>query len=524
MNRKDNLARLQSGEEWDILVVGGGATGLGIALDAATRGYKVALAEKDDFAKGTSSRSTKLLHGGVRYLGQGNIKLVREALRERGILLANAPHLTRRQSFIVPVYSWWEKIYYGIGLGVYDLLAGRLQIGTVSLLSKASVLKKMPGLAAKGLCGGIEYFDGQFDDARLAINLAQTASDYGACLVNYLEVEQLTKEKNKINGATVCDRISGERIELKAKVVINATGVYADRLMGMDNAASPTTVTPSQGVHIVLDKKYFPGESALMIPKTDDERVLFAVPWHNKVVVGTTDTAIDEVRDEPVALEEEIDFIINHFNRYTGAAISRADVLSVFAGLRPLVKASDTGSTALISRDHHIFVSNSGLITIIGGKWTTYRKMAMDAVQNAAFVGRLSKRPCVTENLRLHGWAEGVGGEEALSVYGADAAGVQKIMEEPGMQDLLHPRHPYTMAQVAWAVREEMAVTVEDVLARRLRLLVLDARAAVETAEKVAELMGRELGEGDEWVRDQVADFRDLARNYIPDEDFLFSD
>jgi glycerol-3-phosphate dehydrogenase len=515
VNRNENIAKLRSGEDWDILVVGGGATGLGIAVDAATRGYKVVLAEKDDFAKGTSSRSTKLLHGGVRYLAQGNVKLVREALRERGILLANAPHLTRRQSFIVPVYTWWEKFYYAVGLGLYDLLAGKLQIGKVSLLSRREVLRKMPHVLEKGLKGGIEYFDGQFDDARLAINLAQTASEFGACMVNYLELEELRKSGKKISGAVLLDRISGERLTLNAKVVINATGVYADRLMGMDDAASPTTVSPSQGVHIVVDRSFFPGESALMMPRTDDERVLFAVPWHDKVVVGTTDTAIEEVRDEPIALEEEIEFIISHFNRYTKANISRKDVRSVFAGLRPLVKASGSASTALISRDHNIFVSNSGLVTIIGGKWTTYRKMAMDAVQNAVFVGKLPKRDCVTEKLRLHGWTDKPSGISELALYGADAERLQSLMQERGMSDRLHPEHPYTHAHVIWAIREEMAVTVEDVLARRTRLLILDARAAVDIAEKVAEVMAAELGETEDWVREQVADFRDLASHYV---------
>ena len=428
MNRAENIARLKSTPEWDILVIGGGATGLGIAVDAASRGYSVALVEKDDFAKGTSSRSTKLIHGGVRYLAQGNIKLVIEALRERGILLKNAPHLTRRQVFIIPSFKWWEKFYYGLGLGLYDLLAGRLQIGSVNMLGKQSVMMQIPMVKTKGLSGGISYYDGQFDDARLAINLAQTADEQGACMVNHMEVDSLIIDNKKVKGAELYDHINDENLSVRAKVVINATGVFADDVIRMENPDAPPLLSPSQGVHIVVDKRFFPGYTAMMIPKTDDYRVLFAVPWHDKVVIGTTDTAIDEVSDEPRALEEEINYIIAHFNRYTSANITRRDVLSVFAGLRPLVKQANVASTALISREHTIVVPASGLITIIGGKWTTYRKMAMDAIQNAVFVGKLEKRPCVTEDLKIHGWTAAVNEEDPLHIYGADAPAIAKMM------------------------------------------------------------------------------------------------
>ncbi|HLO81295.1 MAG TPA: glycerol-3-phosphate dehydrogenase/oxidase [Chitinophagaceae bacterium] len=516
MNRQHNIERLKTDPLWDLLIIGGGATGLGIAVDAATRGYAVALVEKDDFAKGTSSRSTKLVHGGVRYLAQGNIKLVREALKERGILLKNAPHLTRRQSFIVPVFSWWEKFFYGIGLGLYDLMAGRLQIGKVRMLSRKAVLRQMPYMREKGLKGGVEYFDGQFDDARLAINLAQTAEEYGACLVNYIEVEEITKENKKVKGAQVYDHQSGQAFNIRAKAVINATGVFADAVIGMDNAEAQPMVTPSQGIHLVIDQKFFPGQSALMIPKTDDDRVLFAVPWHDKVVVGTTDTPVDEVRDEPLPLDEEINFIISHFNRYTSSSITRADVLSVFAGLRPLVKATGSTTTALISRDHTIVVSTSGLITIIGGKWTTYRKMAMDAVQNAVFVGKLEKRPCVTEDLRIHGWIGEVNETDHLHIYGSDAAAIRAMMEkEPQLKEKLHPAYQFCAGEVVWAVRKEMAVTVEDVLARRVRLLFLDAGAALEIAPAVASIMAREMGRDQEWIDAQLKSFQELAAIYL---------
>ncbi len=516
MKRSYNLERLKGNTVWDILVIGGGATGLGIAVDAASRGYAVALVEKDDFAKGTSSRSTKLVHGGVRYLAQGNIKLVREALRERGILLKNAPHLTRRQAFIVPAFSLWEKFYYGIGLGLYDLLAGKLQLGSVKMLGKTQVLDQMPMIRSKGLKGGIEYVDGQFDDARLAISLAMTADEQGACLVNYAEVEGLIRDNKKITGAVVYDHLSRVSFEVRAKVVINATGVFADDLIEMDNQESIPMVSPSQGIHLVVDRKFFPGDAALMIPKTDDERVLFAVPWHDKLVLGTTDTHVDEVSEEPVALEEEIRFIISHFNRYTSSVIQRSDVLSVFAGLRPLVKTAATTTTALISRDHTILVSNAGLITIIGGKWTTYRKMAMDAIRNAIFVGKLESRTCRTEDLKIHGWVEQVDLNDHLYLYGADAKDIRELaLSCPEWSSRLHPAHPFLKAEVIWAVRNEMAMTVEDVLARRIRLLFLDARAAVEVSKQIAELMAGEMGKSADWVEEQVNAFGSVAANYI---------
>jgi glycerol-3-phosphate dehydrogenase len=520
MKRSENLARLKGDTIWDILVIGGGATGLGIAVDAASRGYAVALVEKEDFAKGTSSRSTKLVHGGVRYLAQGNIKLVREALRERGMLLRNAPHLTRRQSFIVPTFSFWERIYYGAGLGLYDLLAGKLQLGRVKMLGKKQVLEQMPMIRPKGLKGGIEYIDGQFDDARLAISLAQTANEHGACLVNYVEVEELIRENKKLRGAVVFDHLSQEGFEVRAKVVINATGVFADDLIEMDNHESIPVVSPSQGIHLVVDRHFFSGDAALMIPKTDDDRVLFAVPWHDKLVLGTTDTPVDEISDEPVALEEEIRFIISHFNRYASSVIKRSDVLSVFAGLRPLVKTAATTTTALISRDHTILVSNAGLISIIGGKWTTYRKMAMDAIRNAIFVGKLEARPCVTEDLKIHGWMERVDVDDHLHVYGCDAILIREMVKsDAGLGERLHPSYPFMKAEVVWAVQQEMAMTIEDILARRIRLLFLDARAAVQVSASVAELMAMEMGKGNGWVQNQVSAFHAVASNYMLADD-----
>ncbi|MDX2047774.1 MAG: glycerol-3-phosphate dehydrogenase/oxidase [Chitinophagaceae bacterium] len=516
MKRAEMISKLNEEKEWDIIVIGGGATGLGIAVDAASRGYQTVLFEQYDFAKGTSSRSTKLVHGGVRYLAQGNIKLVREALYERGLLLKNAPHLTRRQTFIVPSYHWWEKWFYGAGLKIYDLLSGKLSLGKTKFLSKKEVLKYLPFAETKKLSGGVLYYDGQFDDARLAVNLAQTAAEQGAAIINYCGVESLIKDKKKVKGVVVKDILSNKEYSIKGKAVINATGVFADDILKMDNPESPEMISPSQGIHVVLDKKFFPGDCALMIPKTDDDRVLFAVPWHDKVVVGTTDTAIEEILSEPEPLEEEIDFIIRHFNHYLTADIKRSDVKSVFVGLRPLVKSGNAKSTALISRDHTILVSPAGLITVTGGKWTTYRKMAKDAVENAVFIAKIPRSNCVTDELKLHGWTEQQDETDPLHIYGSDAAGIRKIMAEfPETKERLHPAMLYTKAEVVWSVQHEMAMTVEDVLARRMRMLFLDARAAAASAKVVAEIMAKEMNKGEEWIKEQEEEFKQLAEGYI---------
>jgi len=517
LSRAISIDELKKVPEWDILVIGGGATGLGIAVDAAQRGFKTLLVEKNDFAKGTSSRSTKLVHGGVRYLAQGNIKLVVEALRERGFLLANAPHLTRVQHFIIPAYGYFQKWYYGIGLLLYDLLSNRLSLGKPSLLGKNKVLKMLSGISETGLKGGVMYTDGQFDDARLAISLGLTAADLGACLLNYMSVVELIKKDGKIAGARLVDELTATSYEVNSKVVINATGVFVDSILDLDDTASPAAVMPSQGVHIVVSKDFFPGEQALMIPKTRDGRVLFAVPWQGAVVIGTTDTPLNQISEEPSALDEEIDFILEHFNQYSQSKISRDDVLSVFAGLRPLVKTSNTGSTAFASRDHTILVSPSNLITITGGKWTTYRKMAKDAVNNAAFVAKLPVVKCRTRKLRLHGYDPQIKYGELLSAYGSDAMQIRKLIEDcPDWGSRLHPKHDHVKAEVVWTVRMEMAMQLEDVLARRLRILFVDAAAAMEVAPEVARLMASELGRSAEWEEEQVATFLEVARGYLP--------
>ncbi|WP_152270199.1 glycerol-3-phosphate dehydrogenase/oxidase [Agriterribacter humi] len=516
MQRGEMLNRLDTETEWDIIIIGGGATGLGTAADAASRGYKTLLLERFDFAKGTSSRATKLVHGGVRYLAQGNIKLVMEALRERGILLRNAPHLTRIQPFILPSYSWWQKWFYGIGLKIYDLMSGKLSIGKTRVLSSKTILQYSPAVAHTKLSGGILYYDGQFDDARLALNLAQTVVEQGGVVLNYMEVFDVRKENGKSKGIYAEDMLTGKEYELKSKVVINATGVFTDDVLQMDDDMQHSIISPSQGIHLVVDKKFFPGDYAMMIPKTDDGRVLFAVPWHGKVIIGTTDTPVAEALFEPRALEEEIEFVFRNVNRYLNSGITRADVKAVFAGLRPLVKAPGQKKTALMPRDHTIIVSKSGLVTITGGKWTTYRKMAKEAVDNALFVGKLERRLSVTESLHIHGWCEQVNSADPLHYYGADAAAVKKLAEEnEAWKEQLHPGFPYIKAQVIWAVRNEMAMTVEDVLSRRIRMLFLDARAAMQAAPEVARLMAEEMGKDENWLQDQLQNFTALAEGYL---------
>lgn len=517
MNRKDLIAQLETNPSpCDIIIIGGGATGLGAAVDAASRGYRTMLFEGADFAKGTSSRSTKLVHGGVRYLQQGNIKLVMDALKERGILKQNAPHLVKNQSFIVPNYKWWEGPYYGLGLKVYDWMSGSLGLGTSEWLSTEEVLQLAPTLDAEGLRGGVLYHDGQFDDARLAINLAQTAVEQQAVVLNYFKVTGLLKANDKIAGVQVRDEIDGKHYEVQAKVVINATGVFSDSVQQMDDPQKPLSIAPSQGIHVVLDKEFLPGEAAIMIPHTDDGRVLFAVPWHNKIIVGTTDTSVDHIDEEPVAQEEEIRFILEHAARYLTKDPTREDVKSIFAGLRPLVK-STAKKTAEISRDHSIILSDSGLVSILGGKWTTYRKMAADVINIAAVQGSLPYQEPVTKELLIHGAMPTSDYSTADYYYGTDKAGLEQLVaDNPAWGALLHPKLPYQQATIVWAVQQELCMTVEDALSRRTRALLLDAKAAIEAAPLVARLMADILQQGPAWIEQQLQAFNAVAKHYLP--------
>ncbi|MBB4035009.1 glycerol-3-phosphate dehydrogenase [Dysgonomonas hofstadii] len=521
MERKvflDNL--MDASVIWDFVVVGGGATGLGVALDAASRGFKVALLEQSDFTKATSSRSTKLVHGGVRYLAQGDVSLVVEALRERGLMKKNAPHLVKDQRFIIGNYKWWEKPFYTIGLMVYDILAGRKSLGRSLPMSKRSVLKEIPQMAAKDLRGGVVYHDGQFDDSRMGINLMQTAVEQGATVVNYVKVAGLLKdEQGKVSGVSAYDVVSKQEFTLRSKAVINATGIFVDDLMKMDAPEKENIVRPSQGVHLVVDKSFLGGDTAIMIPKTSDGRVLFGVPWHDKVVLGTTDTPLKEFVLEPQALEEEIDFILKTAGQYLAKQPKREDVLSVFAGLRPLAAPksnADESKTKEISRSHKIVVSDSGLITVTGGKWTTYRDMAEDVVNRAIRVAHLPDLECKTRGLRIHGYKENVDRSNFNYVYGSDIEKIQELARSfPELSVKLHPDYDYIAAEVVWAVREEMAQTVEDVLARRFRVLFLDARAAIDMAPLVAKIMAGEMNRDEEWRNSQVSEFVGLAQNYL---------
>ncbi len=504
-----------------MIVVGGGATGVGIAIDAASRGAQTLLLEQSDFGKGTSSRSTKLIHGGVRYLQQGNIHLVMEALKERGILRENAPHLVHDLPFVVPNYAWWEAPFYGIGMKVYDGLAGKYGFGPSRNLSRETTIERLPTIETEGLRGGVVYHDGQFDDARLLIHMAMTAADHGGVLANYMRVDGLLKDEHGfVSGVEATDLESGRRMSVEGRVVINATGAFSDHLRELDTPGVRPMIRPSQGVHIVLDRAFLPGDSAIMVPHTDDGRVLFAIPWQNRVLVGTTDTPVETVELEPRPFEEEIEFLLGHAARYLTKDPGRDDVLSVFVGLRPLVDASggEDDETAQISREHTITISRTGLVTIAGGKWTTYRKMAEDVVDSAAALASLSLGECVTRTLRLHGYEPTPERHGALALYGSDAPRLERLIAtEPGGADKIHPRLDAVVGEVVWAARHEMARTVDDVLARRTRALLLDARAAAEAAPRVAELLASELNRSPAWAEEQVVEFQALARGYVLD-------
>ncbi|MCW3788199.1 glycerol-3-phosphate dehydrogenase/oxidase [Plebeiibacterium sediminum] len=516
MNREKMISDIANNQTiWDIVIIGGGATGMGVAVDASSRGYKVLLVEQADFGKGTSSRSTKLVHGGVRYLQQGNISLVLEALKERGIMRKNAPHLVHDQSFIVPVYDWWEGPFYGVGLKLYDLLAGKLGLGPSKLLSKEETIEHIPTIEQEGLKGGVIYHDGQFDDARMLVNLAQTAYKQGATIINYAKATALIKKDNIIQGIEIEDEESGKRYNIRSKVVINATGVFVDTIRKMDNINADKIMTSSQGVHIVLDKSFLPGRSAIMVPHTDDGRVLFAVPWHDKIIVGTTDTPVDDFKLEPKAQKDEIEFLLTHIGRYLIKDPEHKDIKSIFTGLRPLVNDNDKSNTSSISREHTINISNSGLLTIAGGKWTTYRKMAEDIVEQAIILADLERKPCVTENLQVHGYHSHSEVFGNLAQYGSDAPEIQRLYnEDNSLEKLLHKNYSVTEGEVLWAVRHEMARTPEDFLARRSRILFLDTDASLEMAKRVTNIIAKELQKDNNWIKTQLENFKEVSSNY----------
>ena len=521
MQRDDAKSTLDARDEpWDFVIVGGGATGLGCGIEAAARGYDTLLLEMHDFAKATSSRSTKLVHGGVRYLEQGNVSLVLEALKERGLLQRNAPHLVHNLAFVVPNYDWWEGPYYGIGMKVYDMLAGKQGFGRSKRLNRTETMEHLPTIDPEGLRGGIIYYDGQFDDARLAVNMAQTFVEQGGTALNYMKVTDLKKDADGVVGGVEAEcQETGATHSIDAKAVINATGIFTDSIRKMDDPDANTTLRPSQGTHLVLDRSFLPGEAAIMIPKTDDGRVLFAIPWNDRVVVGTTDEEVDGPELEPEPTPAEIDFLLEHAGRYLTKDPTPDDVLSVFAGIRPLVTdpgSPSSGDTSEISREHVLHISKNGLVTISGGKWTTYRKMAEDTIDQAATLADLEEQPSVTKNLHIHGWHEHPEQFGVFEQYGSDAPELrQLIRERPDLERQLDDRLPIRAAQVVWAIRHEMARTVEDVLARRTRSLLLDAQASIDIAPDVAAIMAEERGYDDDWEQDQVEAFRAVADSYV---------
>jgi glycerol-3-phosphate dehydrogenase len=489
MNRRAMIERIRNRTEpWDMVVIGGGATGVGVAIDAASRGYDVALIEQSDFGKGTSSRSTKLVHGGVRYLEQGNVSLVMEALRERGLMRQNAPHLVKDMAFLVPNYDWWEMPFYGIGMKLYNMLAGKYGFGRSRILSREETLERLPTLSTEGLRGGVIYFDGQFDDARLLIHMVITAFEQGATVANYLPAVSLLKDSDGlVNGVEAEDAETGERLKLSAKVVINATGPWTDSVRRMADPECRKMVAASQGAHLVFDGSFLRSDTAIMVPKTSDGRVLFVIPWHGHAVAGTTDTPIPEATLDPQAQEQEIDFILETAAEYLSRPPKREDIKAIFVGIRPLVSAGDGKNTAALSRDHTVHIDQSGLLTITGGKWTTYRNMAEDGVNQAAELAELPERECVTKTLNIHGYHPNAERFGHLFVYGSDAPKVEAL----GTRQL-HPDLPYTDGEVRFAVREEMARTVDDVLSRRTRAEFLDQKAARAMEPEVARILDEE--------------------------------
>lgn len=502
---------------WDILIIGGGATGIGAAIDAASRGYKTLLVERDDYGKGTSSKSTKLIHGGVRYLQQGNFSLVLEALKERAILKRNAPHIVHDLKFVVPTYDWWESPFYGIGLKLYDWLAGKEGFGDSEFLSKEETVKYIPTVSQEGLRGGVIYHDGQFDDTRLLVNMMQTAKEQGAVILNYTEFLEFKKnDQNVICGAVIQDVFSKEKTKIKTKSIINATGVFSDSIRQKDEPSLQRIISSSQGVHIVLDKEFLPGNTAIMIPDTEDGRVLFAVPWHDKILIGTTDTPVSEYTSEPLPKKDEINFLLTHAAKYLTMTPTKKDVRSIFVGLRPLVKNGNAENTAEISREHVIEISKSGLISIAGGKWTTYRKMAEDVIDKATMVALIPFVKSETEFLNIHGYCTPNAQQNLLAIYGTDAKNIEELTDnDPELAVQIHPDYPFIKAQIIWAAQQEDAKTIEDVLARRIRFLFLDAKASIDSCELVANLLAGELGKDKDWIQKQITDYTVLAKQYI---------
>lgn len=518
MNRDHALNQIVNNQSslWDIIIIGGGATGVGIAVDAASRGYKTVLFEQRDFASGTSSRSTKLIHGGVRYLRQGNFNLVKQALEERNLLIQNASHLVNPLPFTIPIYKWVDFLFYGTGLKLYDWMAGKQGIGNTKFLTKDQTIQIHPTINTDGLKGGIQYYDGQFDDARMVIHLAQTAVQQGATVLNYMKVVSLVTKNTTVCGVEVTDVETGKHYSLQSKAVINATGAFCDAIRALDGMEKESLIRPSQGSHLILDSSFLPNNNALMIPKTEDNRVLFAIPWHNRVIVGTTDIPVSHVSIEPKPFEKEIEYLLSHLEKYLTKKPSKENVLCVFTGIRPLINQKGDKQTSSLSRDHLIIRSDSGLITVTGGKWTTYRLMAEHCINRTAEWVQLPQRSCKTKNIHIHSCCNESETIEDLAVYGLDAISIQNLLDsESNYRKPFHPEFTVMAGEVIWMVRHEMARTVEDVLARRTFCLYLNAKESINAAYQVAKIMASELGQDDEWQKQQITKYKRFTQNFL---------
>lgn len=500
MQRDELLIELNKNCSYDVVIIGGGATGLGIALDASTRGLKTLLLEKRDFSSGTSSRSTKLIHGGVRYLKQLRFKLIVEALRERKIILKNSPNISNIIPFIIPVYSIYDKFIYSLGLHLYEFFSFSSKIGKTHTLSKKETLKKLPFINKNKLRGGILYFDAQFNDSQFCIDLAQTAISKGANIINYCEVKDLIKSNGKVCGILFKDNISNINYTIKSSFVVNATGVFAEKILYKDSNTISKILAPSQGVHLVLDNSFGSNKFAMTLP-SNDGRVIFLIPWLGKTVLGTTDTKLEVVNEEPIPLKDEIDFLINSFNNFSSIKLTTKDIKSVFAGLRPLFNNKNS-STSVMSREHKIIISNSGLITIIGGKWTTYRKMAEDTVDLILNIGNKKQKKCVTKDL-------------VIDIYIKKKIMIEDLIKKDStLSEIINKKYKIKKADIVYSIKYEMAQTLEDILARRLRLLFLDAKVSIDISPIIAQILAFYLEKDDSWIEAEILSYKKIAQKY----------
>lgn len=544
-SREAQLLTLENTKEFDVLVIGGGATGAGCALDAVTRGLKTALVERDDFSSGTSSRSTKLIHGGVRYLQKAimqldveQYKLVKEALHERANLLEIAPHLSAPLPIMLPVYKWWQLPYYWVGIKAYDLVAGSQCLKSSYVLSKSKALELFPMLQKDRLVGAIVYYDGQHNDARMNLAIALTAARYGAATANYTEVVGLLKKTDpetgteRVCGARCKDVLTGQEFDVRAKCVINATGPFTDSLRNMDSQETKKICQPSAGVHIVMPGYYSPDNMGLLDPATSDGRVIFFLPWEKMTIAGTTDTPT-EITHHPIPTEEDINFILTEVRNYLSSDVEvrRGDVLAAWSGIRPLVTNPNSTDTQSISRNHVVDVSHSGLVTIAGGKWTTYRSMAEDTLDAAIKAHNLKAGPCRTVGLFLEGGKDfaptlyirlvqdyGLESEVAqhlAATYGDKAFEVAKLAKVTGKRwpivgKRLVSEFPYIEAEVKYALKE-YACTAVDVISRRTRLAFLNVQAAEEALPRIVDIMGKELN----WKEQKKKEELETAKQFL---------